>query len=189
MSGELPSALGNCTSLKIIGIKHNNFIGDIPGSIGQLNRLEELQLDNNRMSRVFPSSLSNFTSLKIINLKHNNFTGELSKVNFSRLPNLKLLDLMSNKFTGEILDSIYRCSNLTTLQLSSNKFYGQLSPRIDNLKSLVFAGYIDKSMSSMVRGTASDWRGRNPETGQTIPSTHYIGKKNSSFLPNETGRT
>lgn len=44
-------------------------------------------------------------------------------------------------------------------------------------------------MSSMVRGTASDWRGRNPETGQTIPSTHYIGKKNSSFLPNETGRT
>ena len=97
-------------------------------------------MDNNRMSRVFPSSLSNFTSLKIINLKHNNFTGELSKVNFSRLPNLKLLDLMSNKFTGEILDSIYRCSNLTTLQLSSNKFYGQLSPRIDNLKSLVFAG-------------------------------------------------
>ncbi|BAS77069.1 Os02g0157501 [Oryza sativa Japonica Group] len=135
MSGELPSALGNCTSLKIIGIKHNNFIGDIPGSIGQLNRLEELQLDNNRMSRVFPSSLSNFTSLKIINLKHNNFTGELSKVNFSRLPNLKLLDLMSNKFTGEILDSIYRCSNLTTLQLSSNKFYGQLSPRIDNLNT------------------------------------------------------
>uniref|UniRef100_A0A0E0G1I5 Leucine-rich repeat-containing N-terminal plant-type domain-containing protein n=1 Tax=Oryza nivara TaxID=4536 RepID=A0A0E0G1I5_ORYNI len=44
MSGKLPSALGNCTSLKTISIKHN-FIGDIPGSIGQIKRLEELHLD------------------------------------------------------------------------------------------------------------------------------------------------
>uniref|UniRef100_A0A0E0NA41 Leucine-rich repeat-containing N-terminal plant-type domain-containing protein n=1 Tax=Oryza rufipogon TaxID=4529 RepID=A0A0E0NA41_ORYRU len=44
ISGELPSALGNCTSLKTISIKHNNCIGDIPGSIGQLKRLEKHHL-------------------------------------------------------------------------------------------------------------------------------------------------
>uniref|UniRef100_A0A0D3F0X9 Leucine-rich repeat-containing N-terminal plant-type domain-containing protein n=1 Tax=Oryza barthii TaxID=65489 RepID=A0A0D3F0X9_9ORYZ len=44
MSGELPLALGNCTSLKTISIKHNNCIGDIPGSIGQLKRLEKHHL-------------------------------------------------------------------------------------------------------------------------------------------------
>uniref|UniRef100_A0A0E0JVR4 Leucine-rich repeat-containing N-terminal plant-type domain-containing protein n=1 Tax=Oryza punctata TaxID=4537 RepID=A0A0E0JVR4_ORYPU len=128
----------NLKNIVVLDLGSNNFIGDIPDSIGQLKRLEELHLDYNRMSGELSSALGNCTNLKIINLKYNNFRGELLKVNFFGLLNLKVLDLESNKFSGEIPESIYSCSNLTSLKLSSNKLYGQLSPRIGNLKSLLF---------------------------------------------------
>ncbi|KAL6643650.1 hypothetical protein ACP70R_018416 [Stipagrostis hirtigluma subsp. patula] len=80
--------------LAILDIGQNNFIGEIPDSIRQLKKLEELRLDNTNMSGFLPSALGNCTSLKIINLRSNNFGGELSNLNFSGLSNLEILDLM-----------------------------------------------------------------------------------------------
>ncbi|KAL6629135.1 hypothetical protein ACP70R_028900 [Stipagrostis hirtigluma subsp. patula] len=163
LTGLLPDELFNAASLEylsfpnnglhgtldgscIVNLRHlmnldlggNNFSGRIPKSIGQLKRLEELHLDHNKMSGELPSALSNCTNLTTINLKSNNFSGELTKVDFSNLINLKVLDLLYNNFSGTIPESIYSCSNLAALRLSSNNFHGQLSPRIRNLKSLIF---------------------------------------------------
>ncbi|KAL6629145.1 hypothetical protein ACP70R_028910 [Stipagrostis hirtigluma subsp. patula] len=128
----------NLRNLLILNLGGNNFSGRIPDSIGQLKRLEELHLDHNSMEGDLPSSLSNCTSLITIDLKSNKFSGELTKVNFFNLPNLKTLDLLFNNFTGTIPESIYSCSNMIALRLSSNNLSGQLSPRMGNLKSLIF---------------------------------------------------
>ncbi|XP_062224047.1 tyrosine-sulfated glycopeptide receptor 1-like isoform X2 [Phragmites australis] len=128
----------NLRNLATLDLGGNNFIGNIPDSIGQLKRLEELHLDHNNMSGELPSSLSTCTNLITIDLKSNKFSGELAKVNFSTLNNLKTLDLLYNYFTGTIPESIYTCRNLTALRLSGNNLHGQLSPRIGNLKSLTF---------------------------------------------------
>ncbi|KAL6629147.1 hypothetical protein ACP70R_028912 [Stipagrostis hirtigluma subsp. patula] len=128
----------NLRNLLILDLGGNNFSGRIPDSIGQLKRLEELHLDHNSMEGDLPSSLSNCTSIMTIDLKSNKFSGELTKVNFFNLPNLKTLDLLFNNFNGTIPESIYSCSNLIALRLSTNNFSGQLSPRMGNLKSLLF---------------------------------------------------
>ncbi|KAF8685356.1 hypothetical protein HU200_043980 [Digitaria exilis] len=163
LSGPLPDELFNATSLeylsfpdnglqgildggRLINLRNlvnldlggNRLNGKIPDSIGQLKRLEELHLDHNNMSGELPSTLSNCTNLITIDLKGNSFSGELQKVNFFKLPNLKTLDLLYNSFTGTVPESIYSCSKLVALRLSANNLHGQLSPRIGNLKSLVF---------------------------------------------------
>ncbi|PVH65624.1 hypothetical protein PAHAL_1G040400 [Panicum hallii] len=163
LSGLLPDELFNATSLEYLSFPNNrlqglldgaqimklrNLVnldlggnrlnGKIPESIGQLKRLEGLHLNNNNMFGELPSALSNCTNIITIDLKDNNFCGELHKVNFFNLLNLKALDLLYNNFTGTIPESIYSCSNLMALRLSSNNLHGQLSPRIRNLKYLVF---------------------------------------------------
>jgi Leucine-rich repeat (LRR) protein len=163
LNGNLPDELFNATSLEclsfpnnglqgiidgahiakllnlvILDLGANDLRGKIPGSIGQLKRLQELHLDYNSMSGELPSTLSNCTDLITINLKGNSFSGELGKVNFSTLHNLRTLDLLYNNFTGTVPESIYSCRNLTALRLSGNSLNGQLSPRIGNLKSLTF---------------------------------------------------
>ncbi|KAL6888493.1 hypothetical protein ACP4OV_009519 [Aristida adscensionis] len=132
------SCIINLRHLVTLDLGWNNFTGRIRDSIGHLKRLVELHLDHNMMFGELPSALSNCTNLTTINLKRNNFSGELTKVNFSTLTNQKALDLLYNNFSGTIPESIYSCSNLAALHLSSNNLHGQLSPRIRNLKSLIF---------------------------------------------------
>ncbi|KAG0531752.1 hypothetical protein BDA96_04G049200 [Sorghum bicolor] len=174
LSGSLPDELFNATSLEylsfpnnglhgildsehIINLRNlahldlggNRLNGNIPDSIGQLKRLEELHLNNNNMSGELPSTLSNCTNLITIDLKVNNFGGELQKVNFFSLPNLKTLDLLYNNFTGTIPESIYSCSKLNALRLSSNNLHGQLSPRIANLRHLVFLSLVSNNFTNI----------------------------------------
>ncbi|CAN6247142.1 unnamed protein product [Urochloa humidicola] len=130
--------LTNLRNLVHLDLGGNRLNGNIPDSIGELRKLEVLHLDHNDMSGELPSALSNCTNLTVIDLKNNYFSGELTRVDFSTLINLKMLDLLYNNFTGTIPESIYSCSNLNALRLSDNKLHGQLSPRIANLKSLIF---------------------------------------------------
>jgi Leucine-rich repeat (LRR) protein len=174
LSGPLPDELYNATSLEYLSFPENglhallhgshlmklrnltnldlggNMLhGKIPNSIGQLKRLEELHLENNNMTGELPSTLSNCTNIITIDLKGNNFSGELQKVNFSNLRNLEVLDLLYNNFTGTIPESIYSCNNLIALRLSGNNLHGQLSPRIGNLKSLVFLSIGDNKFTNI----------------------------------------
>jgi len=174
LSGPLPDELFNATSLQYLSFPDNSLHGlldgahlmklknlvnldlggntlngKIPNSIGQLKRLEELHLDNNNMTGELPSALSNCTYIITIDLKNNNFSGELQKVNFFNLPNLKALDLLYKNFTGTILESIYSCSNLVALRLSGNNLHGQLSPKISNLKSLIFLSIGDNKFTNI----------------------------------------
>jgi Leucine-rich repeat (LRR) protein len=128
----------NLRDLAHLDLGYNRLNGKMPDSIGELRRLEVLRLDHNNMSGELPSTLSNCTNLVTIDLRNNYFSGQLTKVDFSTLMNLKTLDLLFNSFTGTIPESIYSCSSLNALRLADNKLHGQLSPRIANLKSLIF---------------------------------------------------
>ncbi|XP_066329413.1 tyrosine-sulfated glycopeptide receptor 1-like [Miscanthus floridulus] len=139
----------NLRNLAHLDLGGNRLNGNIPDSIGQLKRLEELHLNNNMMSGELPSTLSNCTNLITIDLKVNNFSGELQKVNFFNLPNLKTLDLLYNNFTGKVPESIYSCSKLNALRLSNNNLHGQLSPRIANLKHLVFLSLVSNNFTNI----------------------------------------
>jgi len=138
-------------NLVTLDLGKNELSGEIPDSIGELKRLQELHLDHNNMYGELPSSLSNCTNLVTVDLHANKFSGELAKVNFVNLSNLKKLDLLSNDFTGTIPESIYSCSKLTALRLSHNHFHDQLSEKIGNLKSLSFLSLVNNSLTNITR--------------------------------------
>ncbi|KAL6629148.1 hypothetical protein ACP70R_028913 [Stipagrostis hirtigluma subsp. patula] len=148
LEGSL-SSISRLTNLVTLDLEGNGIRGNIPDSIGELRRLEEIHLDHNQMSEELPSTLSNCTNLITIDLKNNSFSGELAKVNFSNLSNLETLDVMWNKFNGTIPETIYSCSKLTALRLSSNKFHGQLSERISSLKYLSFLSLVESSLTNI----------------------------------------
>ncbi|KAF8658813.1 hypothetical protein HU200_059304 [Digitaria exilis] len=173
LTGALPHELFNAASLELLSFPNNNlegildafnlvklrnltildlgsngFTGNIPDSIGQLGRLEEVHLDNNLMSGELPLALGNCTRLKYITLRNNSFTGDLSKVNFAQL-DLRIADFSTNKFTGTVPESIYACSSLIALRLAFNNFTGQFSPRIANLRSLSFLSITNNSFTNI----------------------------------------
>jgi Leucine-rich repeat (LRR) protein len=174
LSGPLPDELFNATSLEYLSFPNNglegildggqiinfrNLVhldlggnrlnGKIPDSIGELKRIEELHLNHNNMYGELPSTLGNCTNLITIDLKGNNFSGELHKVNFFNLHNLRTLDLLYNNFIGTVPESIYSCSKLVALRLSNNNLHGQLSPRISNLKDLVFLSLVSNNFTNI----------------------------------------
>ncbi|KAF8776347.1 hypothetical protein HU200_003574 [Digitaria exilis] len=153
LSGALPDELFNASSLEYLSFPNNGLYGTLDGaSITNLRNLSHLDLGGNQLNGKIPdtielpSALSNCTNLVTIDLRNNNFSGELAMVDFSTLINLKTLDLLYNNFTGTVPESIYSCSNLKALRLSDNKLHGQLSPRISNLKSLVFLNFKGEAM-------------------------------------------
>jgi hypothetical protein len=62
---------------------------------------------------------------------------------------LRTADFSMNLFTGTIPESIYSCKNLTALRLAYNSFHGQFSPRVGNLKSLIFLSLTNNSFSNL----------------------------------------
>lgn len=59
----------------------NQLSGSIPSKIGNLYRLETLDLSQNRLSGHIPQSLSNMTFLSHLNLSHNKLTGRIPSGN------------------------------------------------------------------------------------------------------------
>ncbi|CAL4966723.1 unnamed protein product [Urochloa decumbens] len=142
------SNLIKLTNLIILDLGSNGLLGNIPDTIGQLRRLEELHLDNNLMSGELPLTLDNCTRLKYITLRNNSFRGDLGRVNFTQL-DLRTADFSMNYFTGTVPESIYACSNLIALRLAFNKFHGQFSPSIANLRSLSFLSIASNSFTNI----------------------------------------
>ncbi|KAJ0882884.1 putative leucine-rich repeat-containing, plant-type, leucine-rich repeat domain superfamily [Helianthus annuus] len=84
-----------------IDISNNQFLGEIPYTIGQLKALYALNVSRNEFTGSIPPSLGN-------------------------LGQLESLDMSSNKFTGEIPHALTSLSFLSTLNLSYNQLKGSI---------------------------------------------------------------
>ncbi|KAB5529980.1 hypothetical protein DKX38_020061 [Salix brachista] len=69
ISGQIPSDLGNLTTLLSLDLYLNSFTGLIPDTLGKLSKLRFLDLSNNRLSGVVPDngSFSLFTPISFAN--------------------------------------------------------------------------------------------------------------------------
>ncbi|KAM0854614.1 hypothetical protein ACQ4PT_050325 [Festuca glaucescens] len=142
MTGELPSALSNCTNLITIDLKSNNFSGQLTNvNFSSLLNLKTLDLWANNFTGKVPESIYSCSNLIALRLSSNKFHGQLS----SSIGNLKYLSFLSlgkNNFTNirGALHILKSSKNLTTL-LIGNNFRGELMPeddRIDGFENLQF---------------------------------------------------
>ncbi|XP_050279364.1 receptor-like protein 7 [Quercus robur] len=75
--GEIPKAIGELQSLKGLNFSHNNLTGRMPPSLGKLTNLEWLDLSSNKLIGEIPIQLANLTSLAILNLSENHLFGQI----------------------------------------------------------------------------------------------------------------
>ncbi|KAL7211336.1 hypothetical protein ACSBR2_014251 [Camellia fascicularis] len=158
LMGPIPTTIFNISTLQIIAFTQNQFLSELPSSIGvSLPNLEGLYLGENDLSGIVPDSISNSSKLVILVLSYNGFNGSIP----SSLGNLRLLDylyLSGNNFTCEysssfdlnFLTSLSSCRQLRKLLISSNSLNDILPASIGNLPN--FLDNIDTSYCG-IRGS------------------------------------
>ncbi|CAN3375348.1 hypothetical protein DIURU_002452 [Diutina rugosa] len=108
---EFPSNLALVArSVKYLDLHSNNFRG-IP-ELGELSRVEILDLSSNKISFISPNWLRNMTHLKVLQLKSNRLRYLPSAL--GRLTNLNLIEVGDNPLLMPSLDLIRQLQNQTS---------------------------------------------------------------------------
>ncbi|CAL9007163.1 unnamed protein product, partial [Prunus brigantina] len=148
--GSLPD-LTNFLSLKHLNLEANNLSGRIPESIGQMSKLETIDLGaslpnlaililrGNQFYRSIPPQICHLTRIQILDLSMNNISGTIPKC----LNNLIVLAQNGNSsltiehlYITPIPSEITDLVGLVSLNLSRNQLTCQIPPRIGMLQEL-----------------------------------------------------
>uniref|UniRef100_A0A453QZ41 non-specific serine/threonine protein kinase n=1 Tax=Aegilops tauschii subsp. strangulata TaxID=200361 RepID=A0A453QZ41_AEGTS len=137
LSGELSSALGNLSHLRVLNLSGNLFAGSVPPELGSLSRLKQLSLADNQFQGSIPVELTRVLNLEYLNLGGNNLSGPIPAAIFCNLSALQYIDMSSNILDGEIpIRPDCLLPNLTFLVLWSNNLVGGIPPSLSNSTKL-----------------------------------------------------
>ncbi len=70
LNGPIPPQLGNLVRLETLQLGFNQLTGAVPPELGQLTRLQRLRLNENPLSGSLPLGLTNLTNLMFFNFEH-----------------------------------------------------------------------------------------------------------------------
>ncbi|XP_035546991.1 receptor-like protein 14 [Juglans regia] len=76
LTGGIPPALGQISSLHVLNLSYNQLTGKIPITFSKLVVLESLDLSHNSLSGEIPSTLIDLTFLEVFNVAYNNLSGK-----------------------------------------------------------------------------------------------------------------
>jgi Leucine-rich repeat (LRR) protein len=135
LSGSIPGSLGALTMLQEIDLASNELLGSIPPQLSQLSNLQGLDLSGNTLSGQIPGQLGALTNLTIeLDLHSNLLTGPIPTT-FGSLDSLLILDLGANNLSGD-LSVLGGMSSLNVIDLRENAFSGVVPGEIGNLLNL-----------------------------------------------------
>lgn len=136
LSGSIPSAIGDLTSLLKLDLSNNLFSGSLPRELGALKNLTLLDLRNNSLSGGWIQSLQGMLSLQYMLLSNNPLGGNLMEFGWEKLKNLSNLDLSNMGLSGVIPESIAGLKRLRLLALNNNQLSGEVSLKLAALPDL-----------------------------------------------------
>jgi Leucine-rich repeat (LRR) protein len=178
LAGDLPAEFWTLSGLKYLNLRWNDFTGQIPEAISNYVNITDLDLSKNNFSGPTPSELWKLEGLTNLWLLENNFQGEIP-ADIGNLLNLTILDLSDNKFNGNLPDEIWSMSQLQSISVSVNQFSGQIPPEISNLVNLRGINLNDNQFS-----------GNLPSEFWALPNLEFVALSNNQFtgeIPPEIG--
>ncbi|XP_042416128.1 LRR receptor-like serine/threonine-protein kinase RPK2 [Zingiber officinale] len=123
MAGTLSSSLRSLSELRVLSLPFHDFVGEIPGDLWGLEKLELLDLEGNSLSGGLPSHFPR--RLRVLNLASNLIKGQIP-LSLSRCVDLEILDLSGNQL-NETIPKLFRgFSKLRELYLSFNQLGGPI---------------------------------------------------------------
>ncbi|KAA8533970.1 hypothetical protein F0562_031487 [Nyssa sinensis] len=136
LSGEIPSSVGDFSSLQFLNFSKNSLIGSIPASVGELKALNTLDLSENWLNGSIPLEIGGAISLMELRLEKNSLAGKIPS-SIDNCSSLTSLILSQNNLTGPIPAAIGKLTYLQTVDLSFNKLTGTLPKQLANLPHLL----------------------------------------------------
>ena len=134
LTGEIPVVLGDLVRLEQLDLSENQLSGEIPPALGDLTALMKLSLNNNGLTGEIPAALGNLTALTVLDIQENRLTGQIPAA-LDNLTDLEELRTYSNQLTGEI-PSLRRLVNLKVLLLYDNQLTGPIPSWLGTLTAL-----------------------------------------------------
>ena len=98
----IPHWVSHMKDLKRLSFRLTSRIGPIPTFLGELTKLELLDLDWNRLEGTIPTELGRLSSLKYLMLNRNMLTGGIPPEVSSSLNRLKVFTVDNNDLTGSL---------------------------------------------------------------------------------------
>ncbi|CAF1774654.1 unnamed protein product [Brassica oleracea] len=141
---ELPSSLGNITRLEQLYLSSNSFEGAVPPSLGHCKYILYLWIGSNKLNGTIPQEIMQIQSLVYLNLSDNSLTGSLPKY-IKPLERLCTLSVEHNKLSGKLPQVLGDCLSVENLYLQGNFFDGD----IPNIKGLMGAKRLDFSNNNL----------------------------------------
>ena len=105
VDGVIPSKLGDLSRLEILELNNNALTGGIPISLGKLSHLTQLRLSHNKLTGSIPVELGNLTELRELWLNDNSLSGRFP-AELGDMRNLRTLRLIRSGVTGCIPDDL-----------------------------------------------------------------------------------
>ena len=113
---SIPAGIGKLKELKVLELWDCGLTGDIPDEIGELTKLEQLNIaENSDLTGSIPASIGNLKELQIFDAHWCQLSGPIPS-EIGQLQNLKTLDLSINNLSGSLPEEI---SGLKQLELFS----------------------------------------------------------------------
>ncbi|PZR03066.1 MAG: hypothetical protein DI539_26840, partial [Flavobacterium psychrophilum] len=134
-TGPIPSSIGNLTKLQTLNLQSNRLEESIPSTIGNLVNLEWVALNKNKLNGKIPNVFSNMSKLDSIWLDHNQLTDSIPS-SMQQLSSLARLSLNKNQLTGKVPTWLSSLSNLRYITLDSNRFTSVGTINFQTLPSL-----------------------------------------------------
>jgi tRNA A-37 threonylcarbamoyl transferase component Bud32 len=123
--GSIPESIGNLTKLQSINL-HGKVTGEIPRSIGNLEELTILLLDGNEIEGPIPPELGLASKLTVVDLSNNQLTGSVPD-SIANLTSLKEFAVRDNQLTGTLSPPLLamREDMGSSFQLQGNPLWSQ----------------------------------------------------------------
>ncbi|XP_059297099.1 BRASSINOSTEROID INSENSITIVE 1-associated receptor kinase 1-like isoform X1 [Lycium ferocissimum] len=101
LSGQLVPQLGQLQKLQYLELYSNNISGRIPNELGNLTELVSLDLYLNNLIGPIPASLGKLQKLRFLRLNNNSLSGGIP-MSLTTIGALQVLDLSNNHLTGAV---------------------------------------------------------------------------------------
>nr|XP_048319297.1 receptor-like protein kinase isoform X2 [Ziziphus jujuba var. spinosa] len=135
LSGEIPPSIGNCWKLQELFLDDNHLTGVLPESFTNLKHLTDLFVGINDLVGSIPSGLGSCSNLEYLDVAYNRISGQIPP-SLGNCSSLYKISAMNNNLVGSIPSSFGQLDELSELVLSENQLSGKIPPELGNCKSL-----------------------------------------------------